>query len=79
MSKEDQECIDFATKWLPFGGGDEYILPEFGIAPYTFYLRLNALLHSPAVIGLGLSTKLELSQACRAKLSQRSRRIHELA
>lgn len=78
MTTEDQEFIDFATKWLPFGGGDEYILPQFGVTPYTFYLRLHTLLQSRPTLGLGLAAKRKLAEACAAKLSQRSRRAAEL-
>ncbi len=31
------DLIKFVVKWEPFGGGDEYILPEFGIVPAVFY------------------------------------------
>ncbi|MDV2477590.1 hypothetical protein F8M49_23375 [Rhodococcus zopfii] len=78
MTAEDQEFIDFAIKWLPFGGGDEYILPQFGITPNTFYLRLHTLLQSRPTIGLGLAAKRKLVEACAVKLSQRSRRASEL-
>lgn len=78
MTAEDQEFIDFAIKWLPFDGGDEHILPQFGITPYTFYLRLHTLLQSRPTIGLRLATKLQLAEACAVKLSQRRRRASEL-
>ncbi|MDF3312705.1 hypothetical protein P3H15_48070 [Rhodococcus sp. T2V] len=39
-----REIIGFALRWAPFDGGDEYILPQFGITPATFYRRLAAIL-----------------------------------
>ena len=78
MTTEEQELIDFATRWLPFGGGDEYILPQFGVTPYTFYLRLHTLLQSRPTIGLRPAAKRQLAEACAVKLSQRSRRASEL-
>ncbi len=78
MPPEDQEFIDFAIKWLPFDGGDEYILPQFGITPYAFYVRLHTLLQTRPTTGLGLAAKRQLAEACAAKLSQRRRRASEL-
>lgn len=34
--------LSFVARWAPFDHGDEYILPEFGIAPSTFYRRVLA-------------------------------------
>jgi len=77
MTGEDQEFIDFAIRWLPFDGGDEYILPQFGITPYAFYIRLHTLLQTRPTIGLSLAAKRQLVEACAAKLSQCRRRASE--
>ncbi|MFC9556729.1 hypothetical protein ACFTWF_38565 [Rhodococcus sp. NPDC056960] len=39
-----REIIGFALRWAPFDSGDEYILPQFGITPATFYRRLAEIL-----------------------------------
>ncbi|OPX05632.1 hypothetical protein B1964_29335 [Gordonia sp. i37] len=32
--------VRFAVQWAPFGGGDEYIFPAFGLVPEQFYRRV---------------------------------------
>ena len=44
VTREERAMLTFAVQWAPFGGGDELILPEFGITPGTFYHRLRAIL-----------------------------------
>ena len=44
MTHYDQWLIQFLSRWMPYGGGDEEILPEFGIAPHEFYSRALRLL-----------------------------------
>lgn len=39
-----REVLRFLTRWAPFGGGDEEILPTFGITPTTFYSRARVFL-----------------------------------
>jgi hypothetical protein len=46
-NKEELAMLDFAIKWAPFGGGDEHILPEFGVLPAVFYRRLQTSPHPP--------------------------------
>ena len=59
--------LDFAVKWAPFGGGDEHILPEFGVLPAVFYRRLQRLLtHHPT---LNDSLRLRLDELCTLKLA----------
>lgn len=36
--------LEFAIQWLPSGGGDEFLLPEFGMTPRSFYQKLSLLL-----------------------------------
>lgn len=44
MTKDEVALLDFAVRWAPYGGGDEHILPEFGLLPIDFYHRLQRLL-----------------------------------
>ncbi|MCK0089235.1 hypothetical protein MWU77_00380 [Rhodococcus sp. F64268] len=38
---ESAEILEFAVKWLPFGGGsDEDIFVRFGIGPEEYFSRL---------------------------------------
>ncbi|OZC57157.1 hypothetical protein CH289_04545 [Rhodococcus sp. RS1C4] len=47
LLKSDKPILDFALKWLPWGGGpDEDIMVEFGLSTVQFYSRLQALLDS---------------------------------
>ncbi|RRQ25292.1 hypothetical protein DK926_24250 [Rhodococcus sp. Eu-32] len=46
---EDDRIIDFALRWLPYGGGPaEDIVVGFGISPREFFARLDTLLRGPA-------------------------------
>ncbi|MFD9668358.1 hypothetical protein ACFWAY_43355, partial [Rhodococcus sp. NPDC059968] len=58
--------LDFAVKWAPFGGGDEHILPEFGVFPTEFYQRLRRLLRHP---GVNESVRRRLDELCTLKLA----------
>jgi hypothetical protein len=40
MDSYERELVEFAVRWCPYGGGDEHILPEFGISPGEFYRRV---------------------------------------
>jgi len=44
VTREERAMLTFAVQWAPLGAGDEFILPEFGITPGTFYHRLRAIL-----------------------------------
>ncbi|KXX58912.1 hypothetical protein [Rhodococcus sp. LB1] len=67
MTKEELAMLDFAVKWAPFGGGDEHILPEFGIFPAVFYRRLQRLLtHHPT---LNDTVRRRLDELCTLKLA----------
>ncbi|MFC9841669.1 hypothetical protein ACFVKB_49275 [Rhodococcus sp. NPDC127530] len=67
MTKDELTMLDFAVKWAPFGGGDEHILPEFGVLPTVFYRRLHRLLtHHPTVND---SVRRRLDELCTLKLA----------
>ncbi|MFC9762143.1 hypothetical protein [Rhodococcus jostii] len=66
MTRDEHAMLNFAVKWAPFGGGDEHILPEFGVHPAVFYRRLQSLvtLHT----GVNDSVRRRLDELCRNKL-----------
>lgn len=66
MTKDELAMLDFAVKWAPFGGGDELILPEFGIFPTVFYRRLQRVLHRHTTVDDRVRRRLD--DLCRAKL-----------
>lgn len=63
----ENDLIDFALRWEPFGGGDEFILPEFGIAPVVFYRRLLRILASTTT-ELTAPQRRRIAELCRSKL-----------
>ena len=70
MTRDDQEMLAFATKWSSFGGGDEYILPEFGITPVVFYQRLLVMVTSTLINDVDFSTRTYLMDFCSSKLAR---------
>lgn len=45
---EDAQILDFARRWLPYGGGSpEDILVEFGMTPARYLDRLGRVLDKP--------------------------------
>jgi hypothetical protein len=64
------DLIAFATRWEPFGGGDEYILPEFGLQPEQFYRRLTQLLTDHRT-PIEPATRSRLKVLCHNKLGSR--------
>jgi hypothetical protein len=72
MTRDDQAMLAFATKWSRFGGGDEYILPEFGITPVVFYKRILAMVTSTLINEVDFSTRQYLREFCSLKISPSS-------
>ncbi|MFF2111769.1 DUF3263 domain-containing protein [Rhodococcus koreensis] len=70
MTPEDQAMLAFATKWSRFGGGDEYILPEFGITPVVFYQRLLTMVTSTLINDVDFATRTYLRDFCSSKLAR---------
>jgi len=68
VTREESAMLTFAAQWAPFGGGDEFILPEFGITPGTFYHRLRAILFSTTSPRLGPRTTQQLLNLCATKV-----------
>ncbi|MDJ0420129.1 DUF3263 domain-containing protein [Rhodococcus opacus] len=45
---EDMRIIEFARRWLPYGGGTTGdLLVEFGMTPACYIARLNSILAGP--------------------------------
>ncbi|OAK51234.1 hypothetical protein [Rhodococcoides kyotonense] len=45
LNTVDAAILEFAERWAPFGGGHEFIFPEFGIRIDEFYDRLGHILN----------------------------------
>ncbi|RYF51514.1 MAG: DUF3263 domain-containing protein [Comamonadaceae bacterium] len=69
MTRDEQEMLAFARKWLPFGGGEEHILPEFGLTPVVFYQRLLAMVTKTRANEVDFATRRHLREFCLLKLS----------
>ncbi|MDV6248057.1 DUF3263 domain-containing protein [Rhodococcus opacus] len=49
MMREDQDLLDFAIRWVPYGGARrEDILVNFGMTPAQFRIRIHQILISQA-------------------------------
>ncbi|MGZ9886475.1 DUF3263 domain-containing protein [Rhodococcus ruber] len=50
---EDDRIVEFARRWLPYGGGSPGdLLVEFGMTPAGYLARLGEILDSPAALRL---------------------------
>jgi len=67
VTREERAMLTFAVQWAPFGRGDEFILPEFGITPGTFYHRLRAILFTTGP-RLGPRITQQLLKLCATKV-----------
>jgi len=61
--------VDFAAQWMSFDGGDEYILPEFGIDPTTYYRRVLTILQTPPSPPLDPVDRQRIVELCQQKLT----------
>lgn len=41
LDKYDTAILEFAEQWMPYAGGHEYVLAEFGVDVDEFYIRLQ--------------------------------------
>ena len=69
MTNEEHSMLAFAIRWLPYGGGDEQLLPEFGLLPSAFYQRLQTMLISRAFLGIDFAIRQQLLEQCAVKLA----------
>ncbi|MDM7489737.1 DUF3263 domain-containing protein [Rhodococcus sp. GXMU-t2271] len=63
------ELLDFAVEWAPYGGGDEHVLPTFGLDLTEYYRRLLHLLDTPVTRSMDPATILQLRQQCSKRLA----------
>nr|AIU93820.1 hypothetical protein LRS1606.386 [Rhodococcus sp. NS1] len=75
MTPDERAMVDFVLRWSPFGDGDEYILPQFGLTPPEFYSRILALAATPTD-EVDVTVRALLRQFCVSKLSQSRSPIH---
>lgn len=69
---ENERMIEFAARWMPYGGGPaEGIRLSFGIAPKTYFGRLEELLSDPdESVELDRARAGALLRICRRRLRQ---------
>lgn len=70
MTQDEDLMVRFALKWLPYGGGDEHILPEFGLMPTEFYRRLAQLAETMRATNIDLGLRRQLVELCSLKLTR---------
>lgn len=70
MTHDEDLMVRFALKWLPYGGGDEHILPEFGLMPDEFYRRLSQLMDTICTPHLDPGSRRRLSEFSSLKLAR---------
>lgn len=68
--REQERMVDFATRWLPYGGGsEEDIIVGFGIGTTEFFTRLRAALDDEAITdNLDRAQAGALREVCRRRL-----------
>lgn len=69
MDDNERSLINFVVQWCEYGGGEELILPQFGIVPTEFYHRILAVVERGENSGLSSSTRLFLRQYCKVRLA----------
>jgi len=72
MAGYQTEILTFAVKWAPFDdGGDEHVLPTFGLTISDYYRRLLASLESPAAKAIDPATIRRLRHRSHQRLRAR--------
>jgi hypothetical protein len=70
VTPDQQAMVAFAMRWEPYGGGDDEILPLFGIPVHEFYRRVCDLVETPSNSQLDEVTRNRLRTFCTTKLTQ---------
>ncbi|MFE3002602.1 hypothetical protein ACFXG4_47510 [Nocardia sp. NPDC059246] len=70
LNKHEQELLLFAARWAPYGGGEEFILPQFGISPSLFYRRVLAALRPVRDHRLTPEMQQQLTEFCTKKIEK---------
>ncbi|MGV9545715.1 DUF3263 domain-containing protein [Nocardia beijingensis] len=79
MTPYENDMLEFATEWAPYGGNDEEAFVRFGLRPREFHGRLLRLLRSPAAGALTGATMSALREQCRQRLAAAPQRRPEPA
>ncbi|WP_431962408.1 DUF3263 domain-containing protein [Nocardia sp. bgisy134] len=66
----ENDILEFATEWAPYGGNDDEAFVRFGLSSKEFHTRLMRLLGSPAARALSKSTVVELRDQCIDRLTR---------
>jgi hypothetical protein len=69
VNAHERAMVNFAVRWSPFGGGEQYIFTEFGVSIPTFYLRVLKLAERRTTTYLDPAVKETLRAYCKDKLS----------
>ncbi|WP_397517952.1 DUF3263 domain-containing protein [Rhodococcus opacus] len=69
------EILTFAATWAPYDGGDEHVLPTFGISLDEYYRRVLHLLDTPAARSIDPSTILRIRHRCMQRLATTTRNV----
>ncbi|MGV9613562.1 hypothetical protein [Nocardia xishanensis] len=70
MTPFDNDMLEFACAWAPFGGNDEEAFIRFGLRPKEFHGRLLRFLRTPATRVISGTTLNSLQQQCRERLAR---------
>ncbi|MFV9451879.1 DUF3263 domain-containing protein [Rhodococcus sp. NM-2] len=69
------EILTFAVTWAPYDGGDEHVLPTFGISLDEYYRRVLHLLDTAAARSVDPSTILRIRHRCMQRLATATRKV----
>ena len=69
MNAHERAMLNFAVRWSPFGGGEQYIFTEFGVSVPTFYRRVLKLVESRTTTYLDSAVNENLRAYCKGKLA----------
>ena len=62
---EDAQILEFACRWLPFGGGEPVdLMVDFGMTPASFAARLARILEGPVAAHLEPELRSDLRRHC---------------
>ncbi len=72
---EDAQILEFARRWLPFGGGEPIdLMVEFGMTPTRYAARLAKILDGPAAVQLDPQLRGDLHRFVHTLPERSSRR-----
>ncbi|MFE7423475.1 DUF3263 domain-containing protein [Rhodococcus sp. NPDC057529] len=69
MDSYHEDMLKFAAEWAPYGGGEEHVLPTFGLTAGDYYRRLMRLLETLDARSLPVPLILRLRHQCLERLA----------